>query len=89
MDKGSGYDPFQVQNGALSITAVPDRTTSGVPGSWESGLLTTQGNFSQTYGYFEVRADFSEVADGVADRAPSKQLWRTELPWRAGFAVSR
>ncbi|CAA2154399.1 Endo-1,3-1,4-beta-glycanase ExsH [Methylobacterium brachiatum] len=60
VDKGSGYDPFQVQNGALSITAVPDRTTSGVPGSWESGLLTTQGNFSQTYGYFEVRADFSE-----------------------------
>ena len=60
VDKGSGYDPFQVQNGALSITAVPDKTTSGVPGSWESGLLTTQGNFSQTYGYFEVRADFSE-----------------------------
>jgi beta-glucanase (GH16 family) len=60
VDKGSGYDPFQVQNGALSITAVPDRTASGVPGSWESGLLTTQGNFSQTYGYFEVRADFSE-----------------------------
>ncbi|SFM98469.1 glycoside hydrolase family 16 protein, partial [Methylobacterium pseudosasicola] len=60
VDKGSGYDPFQVQNGALSITAVPDRTSSGVPGSWESGLLTTQGNFSQTYGYFEVRADFSE-----------------------------
>ncbi|TXN71375.1 glycoside hydrolase family 16 protein, partial [Methylobacterium sp. WL18] len=60
VDKGSGYDPFQLQNGALSITAVPDRTSSGVPGSWESGLLTTQGNFSQTYGYFEVRADFSE-----------------------------
>ena len=34
VDKGSGYDPFQLQDGALSITAVPDRTSSGVPGSW-------------------------------------------------------
>ncbi|MHC2105720.1 Hint domain-containing protein [Methylobacterium sp. CM6246] len=59
VDPSSGYDPFSVQNGTLSITAVPDRTASGVPGSWESGLITTQGNFSQTYGYFEIRADFS------------------------------
>lgn len=59
VDPSSGYDPFSLQNGALSITAVPDRTASGFPGSWESGLLTTQGNFSQTYGYFEIRADFS------------------------------
>ena len=59
VDPASGYDPFSVRNGILSITAVPDRTPSGVPGSWESGLITTQGNFSQTYGYFEIRADFS------------------------------
>lgn len=59
VDPASGYDPFSVRNGTLSITAVPDRTPSGVPGSWESGLITTQGNFSQTYGYFEIRADFS------------------------------
>ena len=62
VDASSGYDPFSIQNGALSITAVPDRTTSGYPGSWESGLLTTQNNFSQTYGYFEIRADFSNKA---------------------------
>ncbi|WP_419828588.1 DUF4214 domain-containing protein [Methylobacterium sp.] len=62
VDKTSGYDPFNVQSGALSVTAVPDRTTSGYPGSWESGLITTQGNFSQTYGYFEIRADFSDRA---------------------------
>jgi beta-glucanase (GH16 family) len=60
VDPASGYDPFSVQNGTLSITAVPDRTPSGYPGSWESGLITTQGNFSQTYGYFEIRADFSD-----------------------------
>ena len=59
VDSSSGYDPFSLQNGALSITAVPDRTAYGFPGSWESGLITTQGNFSQTYGYFEIRADFS------------------------------
>ena len=60
IDAGSGYNPFSVQNGALSITAAPPGTTSsGYPGSWQSGLITTQGNFSQTYGYFEMRADFS------------------------------
>ncbi|WP_082317031.1 glycoside hydrolase family 16 protein [Methylobacterium sp. ARG-1] len=59
VDPSSGYDPFKIHDGVLSITAVPDRTSSGYPGSWESGLLTTQGNFSQTYGYFEIRADFS------------------------------
>ena len=61
VDSASGYDPFKVSNGALTITAVPDKTTSGYPGSWESGMITTQGNFSQTYGYFEIRADFSAM----------------------------
>ncbi|MBB3569639.1 carbohydrate-binding domain-containing protein [Rhizobium sp. BK491] len=61
VDPSSGYDPFEVNNGVLTITAVPDRTASGFPGSWESGLITTQGHFSQTYGYFEMRADFSNL----------------------------
>ena len=61
VDASSGYDPFAVGGGVLTITAVPDRTASGVPGAWESGLLTTQGGFSQTYGYFEIRADFSNA----------------------------
>jgi beta-glucanase (GH16 family) len=76
VDSASGYDPFSVQNGALSITAVPDRTTSGYPGSWESGLITTQGNFSQTYGYFEIRADFASQ-NGAWDAfwmMPDKQI---------------
>lgn len=59
VDSSSGYDPFQVGGGALTITAVPDRTTSGYPGSWESGLINTKASFSQTYGYYEIRADFS------------------------------
>ncbi|QOG23481.1 carbohydrate-binding domain-containing protein [Bradyrhizobium sp. SEMIA] len=61
VDPGSGYDPFSVSQGVLSITAVPDRTPFGVPGAWESGLITTQGHFSQIYGYFEIRADFSNL----------------------------
>ena len=64
VDPASGYDPFQVQGGALAITAVPDRTPSGYPGSWESGLITTQGKFSQTYGYFEMRADLADAKGG-------------------------
>ncbi|MGY4622405.1 carbohydrate-binding domain-containing protein [Bradyrhizobium sp. USDA 4486] len=61
VDPGSGYDPFSVSQGVLSVTAVPDRTPYGVPGAWESGLITTQGHFSQMYGYFEIRADFSNL----------------------------
>lgn len=61
VDPSSGYDPFEVSGGALSITAVPDQTPFGYPGSWESGLIHTRDSFSQTYGYFEIRAD---LADG-------------------------
>ncbi|WP_378975729.1 hypothetical protein [Methylobacterium komagatae] len=64
VDAASGYDPFNVQGGALTITAVPDKTKYGYPGSWESGLITTQGNFSQTYGYFEMRADLTDTKGG-------------------------
>jgi beta-glucanase (GH16 family) len=64
VDSASGYDPFKVAGGVLSITAVPDKTASGYPGSWESGLITTQGNFSQTYGYFEMRADLADAKGG-------------------------
>jgi hypothetical protein len=46
----------------LTITAEPHNPTQyGYPGSWASGLLTSQGNFSQEYGYFEIRANFSDL----------------------------
>lgn len=61
VDPASGYDPFSVASGALTITAVKDRTKFGFDGSWESGLITTQGGFSQTYGYFEMRADMADA----------------------------
>ncbi len=67
LDPSSGYDPFRVSGGALTITAMPPRTVNaGVDGSWQSGLITTQGGFSQTYGYFEIRANYS-AAPGAWD----------------------
>ncbi len=83
MDPSSGYDPFNVSGGALKITAVPDQTKYGSPGSWESGLLTTQGSFSQKYGYFEIRANFSNQP-GAWDAfwlLPDKQI---PDPYKAG-----
>lgn len=56
-DAGSKYDPFSLNNGVLTITA------SAVPAGanpynlpYNSGTITTNKSFAQTYGYFEVRA---------------------------------
>ena len=52
--------PFNLLPGVLSIEARPiDPYLQSVIGPWakySSGLITTQYSFSQTYGYFEVRA---------------------------------
>jgi beta-glucanase (GH16 family) len=55
-----GLNPFSINNGVLSITAAP--TPASMKSSlwnldYTSGLLTTKGTFSQTYGYFEMRAE--------------------------------
>ena len=57
-DPSVGENPFSDKGGILTITATP-----AAPGSnpynlpYDSGLITTFGNFSQLYGYFEVRAE--------------------------------
>ncbi|WP_213255301.1 glycoside hydrolase family 16 protein, partial [Bradyrhizobium sp. sBnM-33] len=61
VDPSSGYDPFKVEGGALTITATGDVTPSGIQGSMESGLITTEGDWSQKQGYFEMRADLSNA----------------------------
>jgi beta-glucanase (GH16 family) len=52
--------PFSLKAGILSITAKPsDGALRLAAGSWAgytSGLLTTEFSFSQTYGYFEIKA---------------------------------
>jgi beta-glucanase (GH16 family) len=54
-----GLDPFKIHDGVLSIVA--SRTPPGLKpvlfdNEYISGILTTQGKFSQKYGYFEIRA---------------------------------
>jgi len=56
----SSIKPFSDSNGVLTITAnkTPDALKSAVGGySYTSGMLSSYSTFSQTYGYFEMRAD--------------------------------
>lgn len=61
----SSVHPFSVQNGILTITAAP--TPADIKPlinnyEYTSGLLTTHDSFSQTYGYFEMRAELPTSA---------------------------
>lgn len=59
----SASNPFTISNGVLTITAekTPDAISAQVEGyDYTSGMLTTHASFSQTYGYFEIRADMPE-----------------------------
>jgi beta-glucanase (GH16 family) len=56
-DAAVGPDPFGIVDGALVITARPSpdpAATRGLP--YTSGIVTTEGTFSQRYGWFEMRA---------------------------------
>jgi beta-glucanase (GH16 family) len=62
-----GLDPFKVQNGVLSIIArrtPDDLKTVLFNNDYVSGILTSQGSFSQKHGYFEIRAKIP-VGHGV------------------------
>jgi hypothetical protein len=58
-NKPLGINPFRVAHGALEIIAEPSPERVR-PYMWNlpytSGLITTRGSFSQTYGVFEMRA---------------------------------
>ena len=59
----SSVDPFSIDDGVLTITAAraPDAIQPHINDyEYTSGLLTTHGSFSQTYGYFEIRADMPD-----------------------------
>jgi beta-glucanase (GH16 family) len=54
-----GLDPFKVHDGILSIVASrtpPELRAVLFNNEYISGILTTQGSFSQKHGYFEIRA---------------------------------
>jgi beta-glucanase (GH16 family) len=62
-----GLDPFKIRDGVLSIIA--SRTPPALRevlfnNEYVSGILTTQGSFSQKYGYFEIRSKIP-VGTGV------------------------
>jgi beta-glucanase (GH16 family) len=59
----SSVNPFDVENGVLTITAArtPDAIKPFINDyDYTSGLLNTCHSFSQTYGYFEIRADMPD-----------------------------
>jgi beta-glucanase (GH16 family) len=65
---GLPVNPFSLEGGILTISAQPSPAGWGAQleqQPYTSGLLTTDGTFAQTYGYFEMRA---QVPDG-------KGLW--------------
>ncbi len=96
LDAASGYDPFSVSNGALSITATPKARLGSAaqldvgPGSWASGLITSQQSFSQEYGYFEMRA---KVPAGIGSwpsfwMGAETNVWPPELDVMEQYADS-
>jgi serralysin len=84
----SGHDlnlsPFSISDiGVLDITA---RHTGQSSDYWNydytSGALTTKSSFSQTYGYFEMRAQMPDHADGAWPAfwlVPADGSWPPEL----------
>jgi len=79
-----GLDPFSISDGVLSITAskLSDANSAKLWNyGYVSGVLTTDKTFSQTYGYFEIRADLPRVK-GMFPAfwlMPTAQAWPPEI----------
>jgi beta-glucanase (GH16 family) len=59
----SSVNPFSIDDGVLTITAAraPEAIRPEIDNyEYTSGLITTYESFSQTYGYFEMRADMPD-----------------------------
>ncbi|HTI85817.1 MAG TPA: glycoside hydrolase family 16 protein [Alphaproteobacteria bacterium] len=57
-----GQSPYSVAQGVLTIRASstsPELKAAGVPTPFTTGQIDTRNSFSQTYGYFEIRAQVS------------------------------
>jgi Ca2+-binding RTX toxin-like protein len=79
----TGVNPFSIENGVLNIHADnSSKDTAAVTGKdYTSGILSTRGTFSQTYGYFEIKADLPSVK-GVVPAfwlLPANGSWPPEL----------
>ena len=77
-------DPFRVADGALTISAAPAAPgiRDAIEGqSYTSGMVNTDHAFSQTYGYFEIRAQLP-AAEGMWPAfwmLPADGSWPPEL----------
>jgi beta-glucanase (GH16 family) len=60
--EGTGFNPFHLHRGILSIAAVPTPENAQMQKRYPylSGMIMSDGCFSQTYGYFEIRARVPE-----------------------------
>lgn len=59
----AGADPFAIDHGVLEIIARPTPVNAKSEGEnypYVSGLISTKPSFSQTYGYFEMRAELPQ-----------------------------
>ena len=80
-----GLNPFSDQNGVLTITTSPTPSQdlqylSNMP--YISGQLNTQNSFSQTYGYFEMRAQLPGAGQGMWPAfwlLPENNSWPPEI----------
>jgi beta-glucanase (GH16 family) len=87
-DSSVGVNPFSLQNGALQITASPGSNPAGLP--YNSGLITTEGEFTQTYGYFEMRAKLP-AGQGLWPAfwlLPADKSWPPELDPLEAFGAT-
>src|SRR5690242_14779975 len=78
-DSSVGVNPFSLGNGALTITAAPGANPENLP--YNSGLITTEGMFTQTYGYFEARIEAAQGA-GMWNgfwMLPADKSWPPEI----------
>jgi len=56
---GTGFNPFSLHGGILSISAIPTPIAASKPAHglpYLSGMIMSDGCFQQTYGYFEIKA---------------------------------
>jgi beta-glucanase (GH16 family) len=82
--KALGLNPFAINNGVLSITA--SKLTAAQSADlynepYASGLLTTEKTFSQTYGYFDMRAELP-MQKGMFPAfwlLPTSKTWPPEI----------
>jgi beta-glucanase (GH16 family) len=87
-DASVGTDPFHLQDGSLVIHAAPGDNADGLP--YTSGMISTEGTFSQTYGYFEIGATLPQ-GQGMWPAfwlLPADHSWPPELDAMEAFGAT-